>query len=182
MNTSLWTRQLHRWLSIAFTLTVIANFVVRVFEEPPLWVVYSPLIPLFLLLFSGLYLFAASGNLALFVQEAPLDQSAGVAEWDGINEIQIAARLNERDIHARGGRVGDDLLDLGNRKIAARFLRFSRFVVDDPVANAGFDASHVLTRKLVLFSGTVFVDRIGPVDEDAERHESPLGALARDMS
>jgi len=50
-------RQLHRWLSIAFTVTVIANFVVRGFGEPPLWVVYSPLVPLFLLLFSGLYRF-----------------------------------------------------------------------------------------------------------------------------
>jgi len=50
-------RQLHRWLSIAFTVTVIANFVVRGFGEPPLWVVYSPLVPLFLLLFSGLYMF-----------------------------------------------------------------------------------------------------------------------------
>jgi len=51
-------RQLHRWLSIAFTLTVIANFVAMGFGEPPPWVVYSPLPPLFLLLFSGLYLFA----------------------------------------------------------------------------------------------------------------------------
>jgi len=50
-------RQVHRWLSIAFTVTVIANFVVRGFGEPPLWVVYSPLVPLFLLLFSGLYMF-----------------------------------------------------------------------------------------------------------------------------
>jgi hypothetical protein len=57
LNTNLWIRQLHRWLSIAFTVTVIANFVARVFGEPPLWVVYSPLIPLCLLLFSGLYLF-----------------------------------------------------------------------------------------------------------------------------
>jgi hypothetical protein len=57
LNTSLWIRQVHRWLSIAFTVTVIANFVARGFGEPPLWVVYSPLIPLFLLLFSGLYLF-----------------------------------------------------------------------------------------------------------------------------
>jgi hypothetical protein len=54
---SIWVRQIHRWLSIAFTVTVIANFVVRGFGEPPLWVVYSPLLPLFLLLFSGLYMF-----------------------------------------------------------------------------------------------------------------------------
>jgi cellulose synthase/poly-beta-1,6-N-acetylglucosamine synthase-like glycosyltransferase len=57
LNMNMWIRQLHRWLSIAFTVTVIANFVVRGFGEPPLWVVYSPLVPLFLLLFSGLYMF-----------------------------------------------------------------------------------------------------------------------------
>jgi hypothetical protein len=54
---NIWVRQGHRWLSIIFTATVIANFVVRAFGEPPLWVVYSPLAPLFLLLFSGLYMF-----------------------------------------------------------------------------------------------------------------------------
>ena len=57
MNWNRWVRQTHRWLSIAFTVTVIANFVAMGLGEPPLWVVYSPLIPLFLLLFSGLYLF-----------------------------------------------------------------------------------------------------------------------------
>ena len=57
MNISLWVRQSHRWLSILFTLTVIANFVTRAFGEPPLWVTYSPLLPLALLVFTGLYLF-----------------------------------------------------------------------------------------------------------------------------
>ena len=57
MNWSNGVRQVHRWLSIAFTLTVIANFIVRPIAEPPLWLVYSPLAPLFLLLFSGLYMF-----------------------------------------------------------------------------------------------------------------------------
>jgi hypothetical protein len=55
---SLWIRQAHRWLSFAFTATVVANFLVRPFGEPPLWLVYSPLAPLFLLLFSGLFMFA----------------------------------------------------------------------------------------------------------------------------
>ena len=32
---SYWIRQTHRWLSIIFTLTVIANFAVRAFGEPP---------------------------------------------------------------------------------------------------------------------------------------------------
>lgn len=58
MNGNKWVRQTHRWLSIAFTLTVIANFVALSRGTPPAWVTYSPLPPLFLLLFSGLYLFA----------------------------------------------------------------------------------------------------------------------------
>ena len=51
-------RQSHRWLSIVFTVTVIANFVAMTRGTPPPWITYSPLPPLFLLLFSGLYLFA----------------------------------------------------------------------------------------------------------------------------
>lgn len=61
LNWNRWIRQLHRWLSIAFTVTVIANFVAlaqRGASAPPNWVTYSPLFPLALLLFSGLYLFA----------------------------------------------------------------------------------------------------------------------------
>lgn len=57
MDWNKWIRQIHRWLSIIFTLTVIANFVTMAFGQPPAWVVYSPLLPLFLLLFSGLYMF-----------------------------------------------------------------------------------------------------------------------------
>jgi hypothetical protein len=52
-----WIRQIHRWLSIVFTVTVIANFVALSRGTPPAWVTYSPLLPLALLLFSGLYLF-----------------------------------------------------------------------------------------------------------------------------
>lgn len=57
MDWSKWIRQLHRWLSIIFTITVIANFAAMAVGQPPAWIVYSPLIPLFLLLFSGLYMF-----------------------------------------------------------------------------------------------------------------------------
>jgi len=55
---SIWIRQGHRWLSIIFTLTVIAIFVMMAIGKPPMWVFYTPLPPLFLLLFSGLYMFA----------------------------------------------------------------------------------------------------------------------------
>ena len=51
-------RQFHRWVSIIFTLTVLANFAFMTQGKPPDWVTYSPLLPLALLLFSGLYLFA----------------------------------------------------------------------------------------------------------------------------
>jgi hypothetical protein len=88
LNRNKWLRQTHRWLSIAFTVTVIANFVAMglgamglgamglgamglgamglgamglgamgLGQTPP-WVVYSPLLPLALLLFTGLYMFA----------------------------------------------------------------------------------------------------------------------------
>ena len=57
MNWSKWIRQIHRWLSIAFMATVVANFVAMGLGQPPAWVVYSPLLPLFLLLFTGLYMF-----------------------------------------------------------------------------------------------------------------------------
>ena len=57
MNFNAWVRQLHRWLSIIFTLTVIANFVALSQGTPPAWITYSPLLPLALLLFSGLWMF-----------------------------------------------------------------------------------------------------------------------------
>ncbi|AKF87057.1 hypothetical protein MFUL124B02_36910 [Myxococcus fulvus 124B02] len=50
-------RQTHRWLSIAFTVAVIANIAVMGQEVPPVWVAYLALPPLLLLLLTGLYLF-----------------------------------------------------------------------------------------------------------------------------
>jgi len=61
MNWNKWVRQVHRWMSVAFTATVIANFVAIALAHgrmPPPWVTYSPLLPLVLLLLTGLYLFA----------------------------------------------------------------------------------------------------------------------------
>ena len=60
MNWSTGIRQSHRWLSLVFTATVAANFVFRAVGsgEPPALVTYAPLPPLFLQLFTGLYLFA----------------------------------------------------------------------------------------------------------------------------
>ncbi len=58
MNWNTLIRQTHRWLSIAFTVTVIGTFVALGQAKPIVWVSYVPLLPLALLLFTGLYLFA----------------------------------------------------------------------------------------------------------------------------
>jgi hypothetical protein len=58
MNWSKLIRQTHRWLSIAFTLAVIANVVAMMQEKQAVWVGILALIPLILLLLSGLYMFA----------------------------------------------------------------------------------------------------------------------------
>jgi len=51
-------RQLHRWLAITFTATVIVAFIAVGQEDPAEWAYYAPLLPLALLLPTGLYLFA----------------------------------------------------------------------------------------------------------------------------
>lgn len=50
-------RQFHRWVSMAFTLTVIANFVAMTRGTPPAWITYAPLLPLALLMITGLVMF-----------------------------------------------------------------------------------------------------------------------------
>lgn len=57
MNPGQWIRRLHRWLGIALTLAIVANFAAIGIGEPPTWLLYSPLPPLFALMFSGVYLF-----------------------------------------------------------------------------------------------------------------------------
>lgn len=53
-------RQTHRWLSIAFTVAVLVNILNIVAfgqQEPPVWIGLLALLPLVVLLLSGLYLF-----------------------------------------------------------------------------------------------------------------------------
>lgn len=52
-----WIRQIHRWLSIAFMVTVIGTFIALAQPKPLVWISYVPLFPLALLTISGLYLF-----------------------------------------------------------------------------------------------------------------------------
>jgi hypothetical protein len=57
LNWNAWIRQIHRWLSIAFTVAVVANLVAMLQEKQALWVGLLALLPLILLLLTGLYLF-----------------------------------------------------------------------------------------------------------------------------
>lgn len=57
MNWNIRIRQFHRWLSIAFTIAVIANIAAMGREEPAIWLGLLALFPLVLLLVTGLYMF-----------------------------------------------------------------------------------------------------------------------------
>jgi heme A synthase len=57
LNWNKWVRQSHRCLSIAFTVAVIVNIVAVVQKKYTFWVGLLALVPLALLLFTGLYLF-----------------------------------------------------------------------------------------------------------------------------
>ena len=57
MNWNKWVRQTHSWVSIAFTVAVIVNIVAVAQKKYTVWVGLSALLPLILLLFTGLYLF-----------------------------------------------------------------------------------------------------------------------------
>jgi intracellular septation protein A len=57
MNWNKWIRQTHRWVSIAFTVAVIVNLVAVEQKKETFWVGFSALLPLILLLITGLYMF-----------------------------------------------------------------------------------------------------------------------------
>ncbi|MDQ8757565.1 hypothetical protein RCO27_15150 [Sphingosinicella sp. LHD-64] len=58
MNWNVWIRQFHRWMAVAFTLGFIVNLAVAMQgTQPAFWVYLLVLIPLFLLLPTGLYMF-----------------------------------------------------------------------------------------------------------------------------
>jgi ABC-type polysaccharide/polyol phosphate export permease len=54
----LWVRQAHRLVSIAFTIVSAAIFIaLGLGRQPAQWVYFLPLLPLALLVLSGLYMF-----------------------------------------------------------------------------------------------------------------------------
>lgn len=57
MKWNRWVRQIHRWVSIVFVLAVIANIVASILGSLEVWVGLLALVPLIVLLVTGLYLF-----------------------------------------------------------------------------------------------------------------------------
>lgn len=57
MNWNRSLRQFHRWLSVAFTAGVIIYVLAMGQGQPASWVGLLPLVPLVLLLLTGLYMF-----------------------------------------------------------------------------------------------------------------------------
>jgi hypothetical protein len=57
MRWNSWIRQIHRWLSIAFAAAVAVNIVAQMHKVQELWIGLTALVPLGLLLLTGLYMF-----------------------------------------------------------------------------------------------------------------------------
>ncbi len=58
MKMNAWLRQAHRWLALAFTVTVLINVAAAALGNEAVWVGFLALAPLILLMLTGLYLFA----------------------------------------------------------------------------------------------------------------------------
>ncbi len=99
-------------------------------------------------------------NAPLFIQHASLYDPVWSAERNGIDEVEIAAVFDQRQIHAGRLRIRNNPLNLGDSKIAAGRCDFPRLVVDDPVTHTRLDTTEILARELVLFSRAIVVNRI----------------------
>lgn len=102
----------------------------------------------------------SAGNAALYIQHASLYDTVWSAERNGIDEVEIAAVFDQRQIHAGGLRIRNNPFNLGDSKIAAGRRDFPRLVVDDPVTHTRLDTTEILARELVLFSRAIVVNRI----------------------
>ena len=82
MNWNMWVRQVHRWLSIAFTVAVIVNIVAMLQEKQAVWIGILALLPLVLLLLTGLYMFVLPYATKWAARGASADRSEGNAPQD----------------------------------------------------------------------------------------------------
>jgi len=80
MNAIKWIRQSHRWISIAFVLTVIIDSVAAWQQTTEMWLFYLPLLPLALLMLTGLYMFVLPYLFCPHSVSAGREQGAGLVD------------------------------------------------------------------------------------------------------
>ena len=117
MNWNSSVRQIHRWLSIAFTVAVIVNVVAMVQEKQAVWIGILALLPLFLLLLTGLYMFVLPYATKWRSARGAADRSEGNGR---------ARRPRSRRRSQRRPRAKPVLLSGGNPQIAKGVRRRPR--------------------------------------------------------
>jgi hypothetical protein len=78
VNWTKWFRQVHRWLAVVFTVSIVVTTVALLQDEPLIWVSYVPLLPLAFLLVTGLYMFAQPYVSAALRHQAACRPTGGV--------------------------------------------------------------------------------------------------------
>ena len=82
-------------------------------------------------------------NAPVRVQHTALDHSIRIGGRHGAGKIEKAAWFGESEIHVRSDWIRDDAFDPGDRQIAPDLRHFPEFVIYDPIAEAGLDASQI---------------------------------------
>jgi len=98
-----WVRQIHHWLSIGFTVAVLVNIVALGQEQQPaVWVGLLALLPVALLLLTGLYLFAipyATQWRSATRQRVGVNAMAKGRPPDPLSFLELGHVLNFRTAH-----------------------------------------------------------------------------------
>jgi hypothetical protein len=113
---------------------------------------------------------SASGNPSLVIENALLYWSFSSVERDWIGKIEIASGFNQSEIHAGSARIGNDFANLCNCKVTSRVRDLARLIIDNPIADTGFNTTQILAGKLILFSWAVVVNRVRAMDEYPQSH------------
>ena len=103
MNWNTWVRQIHRWLSIAFTVAVIINIVALVQKEPAVWVGLLALLPLAFLMLTGSTCSCCRMPPSGATRETPADRS----ERNGRQDVREVGEGRKEGRRQAGRREAD---------------------------------------------------------------------------
>jgi hypothetical protein len=115
----------------------------------------------------------AAGDSAGFIEHAAFHHTFGAREGNGALEGQVAAGLDQGEVHAGSAWIGNYPLHSGDREIAFAGRPPPRLVIDDPVADELRRAAEILAGKLILLGWEIVVDRVLSMQEYASCHAAP---------